>query len=55
MDSPKAQKKTIRVSGVLRTRVTYAVPNVWKTSTGDTRMTATTVPMMQRADRSEER
>ena len=46
MERPKAQKNTIRVSGVLRIRVTYAVPKARNTATGDTRMTATTVPMI---------
>src|SRR5215217_3600 len=45
MWNPKAQKNTIRVSGVLRMSVTYAVPKDLKTATGETRMIAMIVPM----------
>ncbi|ETD32136.1 hypothetical protein W823_16870 [Williamsia sp. D3] len=44
---PTEAKMTMSVSGVLRTMLTYQVPNTRITGTGETRMPARTVPQMR--------
>jgi hypothetical protein len=42
---PKAMKNSTTVSGQLRTRVTYALPNPRSGATGETRQAAMIVPI----------